>query len=64
MVECVQEDEFSSFVHRLEGLARDVEYFEKLVHVSLKVLSRKKSELVVGIYFISIQLWLFFLHSA
>uniref|UniRef100_M8D6Y4 Rx N-terminal domain-containing protein n=1 Tax=Aegilops tauschii TaxID=37682 RepID=M8D6Y4_AEGTA len=26
-----QEDELSSFVHRLEGLVRDVEYFKKLV---------------------------------
>ncbi|XBI85600.1 hypothetical protein VPH35_093726 [Triticum aestivum] len=52
IVECVQEDEFRSFVHRLEGLARDVEYFEKLVHVCLRALLWKK--LVLGIYFISV----------
>ncbi|VAI24228.1 unnamed protein product [Triticum turgidum subsp. durum] len=45
IVECVQEDEFSSFVHRLEGLATDVEYFEKLMHVFYPMASAVTGEL-------------------
>uniref|UniRef100_A0ACD5WCZ4 Uncharacterized protein n=1 Tax=Avena sativa TaxID=4498 RepID=A0ACD5WCZ4_AVESA len=34
VMECDREEELRTLVHRLEGLARDVEYFSKLVYLS------------------------------